>query len=78
MKPTWSCEEDEEDRVEEPDCVVDYHFVDNGRYQEGYQLNDYSFLPEGGEETVEVEVHVVVEPIVDHYVPLAVIGPKFD
>ena len=73
-----ACEQDEEDGVEETDRVVDDQFVDNGWDDEGDQLDDDSVLAEGDEETVEVDVHVVVEPVVHHDVPAAVVGPELD
>lgn len=50
--------------------------MDDGGGDEGQQLGHGPVLLEGGEEAAEVEVDVVVQPVVHHDVPLAVVGPE--
>lgn len=73
---TGSCEEEEEDWVEEADGVVDDDFMDDGRDNESQQLGHCAMLLEGREEATEVQVNVVVQPIVYNDIPFAVVGTK--
>jgi len=77
-KDTWTREKDEENGVEEPDCVVYHPLMDHCRDEEGYQLNYHPFLPQRREEPVQVEIHVVVEPVMDYYVPFTVVCCKLE
>jgi len=52
--------------------------VDDCRNYEGQQLSDCPSFPKSREETVNVQIDVVVKPIMNYYVPLAVIGTKLD
>lgn len=50
--------------------------MDYRRDDEGQQLRHRPELLEGGEEAAEVQVDVVVEPVVHHDVPLPVVRPE--
>ena len=73
---TWTSEKNEENGVEETYGVVDHPFVDDSWDEEGDELNNDSVLSHGREKSVDIKVHVVVKPIMDHYVPFAIVCTK--
>ena len=75
---TWTCEKNEENGVEETYSVVDHPLVDNSWDEESDELNNYSALSHWREKSVDIQVHVVVKPVMDYYVPFAVICAKLE
>ena len=71
-------EQDEQNGVKEADRVVDNALVYDGRDDKGEQLGHGPSLPQPRRKAVDVQVDVIVEPVMHHDVPLAVVRPEFD
>lgn len=52
--------------------------MDDGGNEEGGELGHEAVVPEGGEEAPQVNIDIVVEPVVHHDVPLTVVGAELD
>ena len=74
---TWTSKKDKKDRVEKPECVVYHPLVDDSWNEEGDKLNNNSSFSEGREESIEIKVHVIVEPIVNNHIPFSVVWAEF-
>lgn len=74
---TWACEKDEENRVEEAYRIENNELMNDCRDQEGYQLNYDSSFTEWIKETIQVKVHVIIEPVMNDYIPFSIVRTEF-
>ena len=52
--------------------------MDDGGDDEGNQLGHWFEFAQRGEEAIEIEVNVVVKPIMNHNIPFSIVGPELD
>ena len=70
---TWSCEEYEENGVEEAERVGDDHFVDDCGDDESQELGDEGPVDSALKEPTRVDVDEIVEPVMHDDVPFSVV-----
>lgn len=75
---TRACEEDKEDGVEKAKSQADDDFVDDSGDKEGHKLGQKSVFSEENGKPSQIDIYIVVEPVMHNDVPFSVVSAKFD